>query len=349
MRKTAQPQPHTHSQLGSIPEYHSMAGAGAITVTPRGLAETERLTSPTPLPYANGNGVSGFSTLGASSSLSGSGYPEYNDEAVAYYAAGNAAPGYTVVTIPGVVQGPKDVVVGRLAVGAEDGTTRGGRPFLGGATRSPHDAAEDHTILGAVWQRLSVLVTLLLLQSGSQFILERYEGLITANVIIPLFLTMLVGAGGNAGNQAAVHSITGLVTGEYRLQSWSRVVRREVCIGFACSCVLFVIAYMRVHYFYTTEETITTGMFETVFSISFSLFCIVLSSVVLGSLLPFLLLFCGLNVEHAAPIIQVVMDIFGVFITCAICSQFLPSSTAQPVPMASTPSASIATVPSTGL
>ena len=188
----------------------------------------------------------------------------------------------------------------------------------------------DSPLSSVVGQRLTVLVTLLLLQSGSQFILERYEGLISANVILPLFLTMLVGAGGNAGNQAAVASITGLVTGEFKLSSWYKVMRKEMLIGLISASVLFVIGFLRVYLFYTGEEGITTGMFETVFSISSSLFLIVLTSVVLGSLLPFLLLVLGLNVEHAAPVIQVVMDILGVFISCFVCSIFLPSTTPAP-------------------
>ena len=43
---------------------------------------------------------------------------------------------------------------------------------------------------------------------------EHFEGLISEHVIIASFLTMLVGAGGNAGNQASVRLIRGLATGE---------------------------------------------------------------------------------------------------------------------------------------
>ena len=40
-----------------------------------------------------------------------------------------------------------------------------------------------------------------LLQSGSSFILANFEELIATHSVIVAFLTMLVGAGGNAGNQ----------------------------------------------------------------------------------------------------------------------------------------------------
>jgi hypothetical protein len=55
-----------------------------------------------------------------------------------------------------------------------------------------------------VQDRAGWLVGLLVLQSMSSFILARNEKLLQEHVIIVRFLTMLVGAGGNAGNQASV-------------------------------------------------------------------------------------------------------------------------------------------------
>jgi len=49
--------------------------------------------------------------------------------------------------------------------------------------------------------------------SFSSFILERFSSLIETHLIVTFFLTMLVGAGGNAGNQSAVMVIRGLATG----------------------------------------------------------------------------------------------------------------------------------------
>ena len=43
-----------------------------------------------------------------------------------------------------------------------------------------------------------------LLQSGSSFILANFEELIATHSVIVAFLTMLVGAGGNAGNQVSM-------------------------------------------------------------------------------------------------------------------------------------------------
>jgi Mg/Co/Ni transporter MgtE len=169
-------------------------------------------------------------------------------------------------------------------------------------------------------------VLLLMLQSMSQLVMVSYERLISANVIIPLFLTMLVGAGGNAGNQAAVRSITGLLTGQFTGQHLWLVVRQEFVAGLVSSTCLFGIAFLRVLMYYSAEDVQPTPVWTTVFSISFSLFVIVLTSVVLGAVLPFVLLSMKINVEHAAPTIQVVMDVLGVSMACVICSVFLPST-----------------------
>lgn len=55
------------------------------------------------------------------------------------------------------------------------------------------------------------LLGLLILQSTSSMVLDKYEGLLKEHLFVTLFLTMLVGAGGNAGNQSAIKVIRGLV------------------------------------------------------------------------------------------------------------------------------------------
>lgn len=42
-------------------------------------------------------------------------------------------------------------------------------------------------------------------------VLDSYQELLRNHLVITLFLTMLVGAGGNAGNQSAIKVIRGLV------------------------------------------------------------------------------------------------------------------------------------------
>jgi Mg/Co/Ni transporter MgtE len=59
----------------------------------------------------------------------------------------------------------------------------------------------------ALRDRAYWLVGLLLMQSFSGIILSRNEALLVDHPVIVYFLTMLVGAGGNAGNQASVRGM----------------------------------------------------------------------------------------------------------------------------------------------
>jgi Mg/Co/Ni transporter MgtE len=192
---------------------------------------------------------------------------------------------------------------------------RGGENYL---------ALNTGGVFGVVWQRTSVLVSLLLLQSLSQFILEMYEGLISKHVIIPLFLTMLVGAGGNAGNQATVRAITGLASGEFHHGDYLRLLAKESMVGCINAFLLAGIGFARVYYFYGNHD-----MFYSTIAITLSLFTIVAISAVLGCTLPFLIGSLGFDREHAAPVIQVTMDIVGVFVTCTICSMLIPDAEAK--------------------
>jgi Mg/Co/Ni transporter MgtE len=74
------------------------------------------------------------------------------------------------------------------------------------------------------------LLGLLVLQSSSSFVLDRYEGLLREHIFVTLFLTMLVGAGGNAGNQSAIKVIRGLATGvlEPTFDCLQRSLRQQV-------------------------------------------------------------------------------------------------------------------------
>ena len=82
------------------------------------------------------------------------------------------------------------------------------------------------TVFEEAYSRGKWLLFLLVLQSCSSFVLSSNEALIQDNVIITLYLTMLVGAGGNAGNQSAIEVITGLATGaiEYNAESFGKTV-----------------------------------------------------------------------------------------------------------------------------
>ncbi|PWU84019.1 putative Mg++ transporter [Trypanosoma cruzi] len=279
--------------------------------------------------------------------------------------------------------------------------------------------------------RFLLLAALLALQSGSQLVLQRYEELVKNHIVVVLFMSMIVGAGGNAGNQAAVSAITAIlasrecinskaqfpqgstedILGESlaperprsplllkpsyapsflhlskwdsflicfpcleRLQKvllWGRrkilntdissagrevrrsailslcvVLRYEFIVAFCCGFFLMFIGALRVIFFlwfdddndlsatYSIRSSSTASTFPTikeggnrgfalVMALSLSIFLIVFISVLVGATLPYVLHYIDINIEHAAPIVQVLMDLVGTWLCCVTCSAFV--------------------------
>lgn len=107
--------------------------------------------------------------------------------------------------------------------------------------------------------------------------------------------------------------IRGLATGKLNssLPSIRRSVWQQARVGLVLGTVLSLGGFLRVY--------LSDGSLVNASAIATALFAIVMTSVVLGSALPFCLSRAGIDPANAGTSIQVVMDIFGVAITCATC------------------------------
>lgn len=164
--------------------------------------------------------------------------------------------------------------------------------------------------------RSSWLVALLLIQSLSSIILGRYSTLIERNVILALFLTMTVGAGGNAGNQSSALVIRGLATGEISRENARRVVLREAAVGVAIASILAAVGFARVMF--------SGGGVMASISVSLSLWITVVLAIVMGTVAPLILDRLGLDpCNCASPALSTLTDIGGVLVLCAVASVIL--------------------------
>jgi len=179
--------------------------------------------------------------------------------------------------------------------------------------------------------RATWLLGLLVAQSCSSFVLADNEQLLVTHPTVIFFMTMLVGAGGNAGNQAAVRIIRGLATGEVAPNLSERtttIITDEVRRAFALGAILVAAGFVRVIAFgYPIESAV---------AIACSLCSIVFISVVTGAALPMAMDRFGIDPAHAGATIQVIMDLVGVLVTCLICQLILgdPSDHTAPLPVA---------------
>lgn len=135
---------------------------------------------------------------------------------------------------------------------------------------------------------------------------------------------MLVGAGGNAGNQAAVRIIRGIALGTVNEHNRQRVFLRELFMALSICIAICGIGFVRCLLFSHNSLQETAAIIA-------SLAVIVFVSIVFGAILPFLLLYIGFDPAHASTTIQVVMDILGVLITCLISSILLQTLVSAPI------------------
>jgi len=178
----------------------------------------------------------------------------------------------------------------------------------------------DEGILAEAYTRGRWLLGLLVLQSTSSVVLGRYEDLIRDNIIVTLFLTMLVGAGGNAGNQSAIHVIRGLATGEMTptVSCLRKTLGEQVRVGLLLGTGLACGGFIRV----LLTNPSGSDDFIGPLAIASSLFAIVTTSTVVGTVLPFALRAMNQDEANAGTTVQVVMDVSGVLITCFVSSFF---------------------------
>jgi magnesium transporter len=165
-------------------------------------------------------------------------------------------------------------------------------------------------------QRSPWLVALLLLQSISGTILSNYETLLSSHVVLTFFMTMLIGTGGNAGNQSGALVIRGLTTGEISRKNGFLVLLREFWVAIVMATLLAGFGFLRVMW---TQNNVVVAL-----TINFALFLIVVTSMLIGSLLPLLLERLNFDPAHSAqPFLSTLMDIIGMLIYCLISSWIL--------------------------
>lgn len=129
---------------------------------------------------------------------------------------------------------------------------------------------------------------------------------------------MLVGAGGNAGNQASVRVIRGLALETLNDKTQSAFIVRELKMAGALSAILSFVGFLRASLFHTpiAESLAVTA----------ALAMIVFTSVCLGAVLPLLLKRLGVDPAHSSTTIQVAMDILGVYIAVFVSKALLDSA-----------------------
>ena len=175
----------------------------------------------------------------------------------------------------------------------------------------------ETSVLTNVCRRFPWLVSLMLVQSISGWIVERFEKLIERHIILAAFLTMLVGGGGNSSGQTVATLVRSLGAGEITGQDFCRVLRRELAIGIVLACSLGLCAYPRVR-FLSHDATNLDGI-----TIAISYAAIVLMANAIAVLTVLTLHQCDMAAVGSPPVVQVLVDVLGIMVTMLVASAIL--------------------------
>jgi len=165
--------------------------------------------------------------------------------------------------------------------------------------------------LKLLFQRSSILIVLLIMQTFSSIIIEHYQILLCG--FLTYFISMLTSTGGNASSQTSALVIQGLATGEINPGNSGHFIRREFSMALIIALLLGLFSFVRT---YLTHHNAVGS-----FAVSSSLAVIVLVSITLGSTMPLLLKRLNIDPAHSAgPLLTTIIDVIGLLVYCLMSS-----------------------------
>mmetsp|Transcript_30915 Transcript_30915/g.51192 ORF Transcript_30915/g.51192 Transcript_30915/m.51192 type:complete len:313 (+) Transcript_30915:35-973(+) len=171
----------------------------------------------------------------------------------------------------------------------------------------------------AFMARFPWLLSLMLVQSVSGFVLEGFEDLIKEHVILAQFLTMLVGGGGNSSGQTVAELVKALSKGDLKgsVDELPRVLLREASLGAMLAIGLGLGAFPRVRIL----SHGATNLDAVAIAVSYMLIVVMANTI--GVCTVMALNRCGLAPVGAPPVVQVLVDVLGITLTCYVVSFLL--------------------------
>eukprot|EP00808_Paulinella_micropora_P012607 g75835.t1 len=159
-------------------------------------------------------------------------------------------------------------------------------------------------------QRVPWLIGLLLLQSLSAVILHGAEKMLSVNMVVVTFLPMLVGTGGNAGNQPGVMITRAIAGPGGHSLPMKRIYKREFILAMITGIIMFFVSLARVAIEYPHD-------IKQALVISLSMGMVVMVAIILGITFSYAFSY-GLERLHldpasgSAPLLTTVSDLIGI-------------------------------------
>lgn len=181
------------------------------------------------------------------------------------------------------------------------------------------------SVMEHVRSRIGWIVSLSLFGILSGMIIARYEDALSALVILAIYMPVMADTGGNCGSQAATLLVRSLAIGEVSIRDWSKVLWTEFRVALIMAAVLMLVIMIRVVGF-GSDVNLPAGISLTQvgMAVSIAMAIQVVSSTVLGSMLP--ILARSLKLDPAilvSPVLTSIVDMTGLLIYFYTTSQIL--------------------------
>ncbi len=194
-----------------------------------------------------------------------------------------------------------------------------------GGTEALDEPYLEMPLLKLFKKRIGWLVVLFLGEMLTATAMGYFEGEIQKFVVLALFIPLIISSGGNTGSQASTLIIQAMAVGEITVNSWWRVMRRELIQGVMLGSVLGIIGFIRV----LAWAKIVPGVYgpheiRVAFTVGFALLGVVLWGTISGSMLPIVLKKAGADpAVSSAPFVATLVDVTGLVIYFSVAFMFL--------------------------
>lgn len=166
-----------------------------------------------------------------------------------------------------------------------------------------------------IQKRAGWLAALFLGEMLTATAMSYFQVEIARAVILALFVPLIISSGGNSGSQASTLVIRAMALREIGLRDWWRVIHREIFAGLALGSILAVIGFARILLWQSMFRLYGEHYLLVGLTVAFSLMGVVLWGTIMGSMLPFVLRFCGFDPASAsAPFVATAVDVTGLVI-----------------------------------
>ena len=176
----------------------------------------------------------------------------------------------------------------------------------------------ESSMLSLYAKRVTWLGSLLGISVVTTGILSAQADTLGSAIALAFFIPLLIGTGGNTGNQSATLMIRAMATGDIREGQWLGALVREIVIGILLGVTMGLASWVLGFF---------KGDFRIALIVSLAMIAIVVASSILGVILPVILQ--RLRVDPAVasnPLIASVMDIMGLLIYFSIAQAVLSAA-----------------------